>query len=84
VLSALSGWLASQGAALVLGWLGRFLLDVWERYRMQQDNADLAAARERLDQAEAVIAAQQAELQAQAAAPRTAAEATARLEEGSA
>lgn len=84
MLSTLSGWLASQGMALALGWLGRFLLDVWERYRMQQDNADLAAARARLDQAEAVIAAQQAELQAQAAAPRTAAAAIARLEEGSA
>lgn len=84
MLSAIPAWLASQGAALVLGWLGRFLLDVWERYRVQQDHAQLATARARLDQAEAVIAAQQAELEAQAAAPRTVADAIARLEEGSA
>lgn len=84
MLSALSAWLASQGAGLVLGWLGRFLLDVWERTRMQQNNADLAATRALLQQAEAVIAAQQAELRAQATAPRTISEAIVRLEEGSA
>lgn len=84
MLSAVPAWLASQGAALVLGWLGRFLLDVWERARAQRDNAELAATRARLAQAEAVIAAQQAELVAQAAAPRTVADAIARLEEGSA
>jgi hypothetical protein len=84
MLSAIPAWLASQGAALVLGWLGRFLLDVWERYRAQKADSDLATARARLAQAEAVIAAQQAELQAQAAAPRTVGDAIARLEEGSA
>lgn len=84
MLSAIPAWLASQGAGLVLGWLGRFLLDVWERYRAQRDNAELAAARARLGQAGTVIAAQQAELEAQAAAPRTVGEAVARLEEGSA
>jgi hypothetical protein len=84
MLSAVAAWLGSQGAALVLGWLGRFLLDVRERARAQRDNADLAATRARLAQAEAVIAAQQAELVAQAAAPRTVSEAIARLEEGSA
>lgn len=84
MLSALSAWLASEGASLVLGWLGAFLLDVWERYQARRDNVDLATARARLGQAEAVIAAQQAQLQAQAAAPRTAADAVARLEEGSA
>ena len=84
MLSAVPAWLASQGAGLVLGWLGRFLLDVWERYRMQRDNAELAAARARLEQADAVIAAQQAELAAHIAAPHTISEAVARLEEGSA
>jgi hypothetical protein len=84
MLSAVPAWLASQGAALVLGWLGRFLLDVRERARAQRDNAELAATRARLAQAESVIAAQQAELVAQAAAPRTVADAIARLEEGSA
>ncbi len=84
MLSAVPAWLASQGAGLVLGWLGRFLLDVWERTQAQRDNADLAATRAQLRQVEAVIAAQQAELAAQAAAPRTTPEAIARLEEGSA
>ena len=51
---------------------------------MQRDNAELAAARARLEQADAVISAQQAELAAQIAAPHTISEAVARLEEGSA
>lgn len=84
MLSAVPAWLASQGAALALGWLGRFLLDLWDRRRAQRDNAELAATRVRLGRAEAVIAAQQAELEAQAAAPRTVDDALARLEEGSA
>ncbi len=50
---------------------------------MQRDNAELAAARARLEQAMPSIAAQQAELAAQIAAPHTISEAVARLEEGS-
>lgn len=83
-MATLSAWLTSQGVSLVLGWLGAFLLDAWERYRARQDNTDLAESKAQLDQARATIAAQQAELQAQADAPRTIDDAIRRLEEGSA
>lgn len=83
-MATISAWLASQGASLVLGWLGAFLLDVWDRYQARQDNADLASSKAELEQAKAVIAAQQAELEALADAPSTVGEAVARLEEGSA
>jgi uncharacterized membrane protein len=82
--AAFSAWLASQGASLLLGALSRLLLDAWRSYRADVARRDLAAVRTQLAQAQTTIAAQQAQLQAQADAPRTAGDAIERLEEGSA
>lgn len=63
---------------------GTSLNDYAGRKRSEQTAQDLGAARATIDQQNRTIAAQDAELAAQADAPRTAADAIARLEEGSA
>lgn len=84
MLSSLTGWLATQGASLILGALIKLLLDAWATYQADRAQRNLATVQAQLRQAAAVIAAQRAELQAQADAPRGTDEAIRRLEEGSA
>jgi hypothetical protein len=82
--ATISAWLATQGASLVLGALSKLALDAWNSYQANEANQDLATATTQLGQANATIDAQQAELQAQADAPKTSADAIQRLKEGSA
>lgn len=84
MLSAISAWLASQGASLLLGALVRFAEDTFNSYLAAKAQRDLATARAESDQANATIAAQQAELQAQADAPKTVDAALKRFEDGTA
>jgi hypothetical protein len=63
---------------------GRSLNDFFSGKRADQNAQDLGHARAEVEQGNATIAAQQAELQAQADAPATADDAIRRLEEGSA
>ncbi|OKO83373.1 hypothetical protein AC629_22790 [Bradyrhizobium sp. NAS80.1] len=63
---------------------GASLNDFLARKRAEQAAQDLGAARATIDQQSRTIAAQGAELEAQADAPRSASDAIARLEEGSA
>ena len=63
---------------------GKSLNDFFDRQRAARNAEALGRAGAQLDQAGATIAAQQAELEAQANAPRTVDEALKRLEEGSA
>jgi hypothetical protein len=83
-LATIQGWLATQGASLILGAAAKLILDLWTAYQNRKAQTDLAAAQAQLGQANSTIAAQQAELQAQADAPSTAADAIKRFEEGSA
>jgi hypothetical protein len=82
--ATISAWLASQGVSMLLGWVGSLLLQFWEKYQTQKNTTDLATAQAQVGQANATIAAQQAELQAQADAPSAADEAIKRLKDGSA
>lgn len=84
MLATISAWLASQGASLVLGALTKLALDAWNSYQANKSQRDLAAAQSQLGQANATITAQQAELQAQADAPKDADAAIKRLEDGTA
>jgi hypothetical protein len=84
VLSAIAAWFAGQGAGLVLGALAKLALDAWNSYQASQALKDLGAAQAQVEQGNATIAAQQAELQAQADGPKTVDDAVRRLEEGSA
>jgi hypothetical protein len=79
-----TGWLATQGASLLLGALSKLILDAWTSYQNRKAQTDLAAAQAKVEQQGATIDAQQAELEAQANAPRTVDDAVRRLEEGSA
>jgi hypothetical protein len=63
---------------------GRSLNDFFDRKRAEQNAKDLGAAEARIEQQGTTIDAQQAELQAQADAPKSADDAIKRLEEGSA
>ncbi|MGY3366202.1 hypothetical protein ACVWZL_003327 [Bradyrhizobium sp. GM2.4] len=69
MLTAITAWLADQGAGLILGALSKLALDAWNSYQANQAQRDLAKAQVQLDQGNATIAAQQAELQAQEDAP---------------
>lgn len=82
--SAIAAWLAKEGAGLLLGALAKFALDAWNSYRGDQALRDLGRAEAQVEQGKGTIAAQQAELQAQADAPRSADDAIRRLEDGSA
>lgn len=84
MLSAIAAWFAKEGAGLVLGALAKLLLDAWQSYRDDQALKDLGRAQAESEQGRGTIAAQQAELQAQADAPRSVNDAIRRLEEGSA
>jgi len=84
VLATIAAWLASQGASLLLGAGVKLLTDLWNSYQANKAQQDLATAQAQLGQATTTIAAQQAELQAQADAPKDADDAIKRLEEGSA
>ncbi|MDA9511154.1 hypothetical protein XI09_42190 [Bradyrhizobium sp. CCBAU 11386] len=82
--SAIAAWFAEKGAGLLLGALAKLALDAWQSYRDDQARQDLGRAQAEAEQGRGTIAAQQAELQAQADAPHSADEAIRRLEEGSA
>lgn len=84
MLATLTGWLATQGASLIVGALSKLILDAWSAYQSRKATTDAAKTTAELEQARAVIAAQEAELEAQANAPRTVDDAVKRLEEGSA
>lgn len=84
MLSAITAWFAKEGAGLVLGALSKFALDAWNSYRGEKALRELGRVQAEAEQGRATIAAQEAELQAQADAPRSADEAIRRLEEGSA
>ncbi len=85
-------WLAKHGLlAVVAPILEVFLKSLGATFnanqaakRAERTSQDLGAARAHVEQGNATIAAQQAELQAQADAPRSADDAIRRLEEGSA
>lgn len=83
-MSAIAAWFAKEGAGLLLGFLGKFLLDMMAERRADQAQRDLGRVEAQRDQAENTIAAQQAELDALANAPQDNDEAARRLEAGSA
>lgn len=84
MLSAISAWLATQGASLVLGALAKIALDAWATYQATRAQQDLARAEVERDQAVADRAATEAQLQAQIDAPKSIDDAVKRLEEESA
>jgi hypothetical protein len=84
MLSAVTAWFAKEGVGLLLGALAKLALDAFSAYRSDQALRELGRAEARADQGEATIAAQEAELQAQANAPRSTDEAIRRLDDGSA
>jgi hypothetical protein len=84
MLSAIGVWFAKEGVGLLLGALSKIALDAWQSYRDDQALKDLGRAQAEAEQGRGTIAAQQAELQAQADAPRSADEAIRRLEDGTA
>jgi len=84
MLALIASWLASQGASLFLGALTKLALDAWNSYQANKTQRDLATAQAQLSQATATISSQQAELQAQADAPKNADDAIKRLEDGTA
>jgi hypothetical protein len=80
----LTSWLMKEGAALLLGALGKWLLDAFNGHKQRQALEDLGRAEAQRDQERERAAATQRELEAQKNAPRTADDAIARLEDGSA
>lgn len=82
--SAIAAWFAKEGVGLLLGALAKLALDAWNSYRGDQALRDLGRVEAEAEQGRATIAAQEAELQAQADAPQSADDAIRRLEEGSA
>jgi hypothetical protein len=85
-LATISAWLAIFQPFLnaFFDAFGKSLTDYLGQQQADQNAKDLGAARAQVDQSNATIAAQQAELQAQADAPATVDDAVKRLEEGSA
>ena len=81
-LTTIGTWFASYGLGIVL----KFVSDALSNYQAQRQadsNAkDLGAAEAREEQSKATIDAQDAELQAQADAPKSVDDAIKRLEEG--
>jgi hypothetical protein len=84
MMSAVAAWFAKEGVGLLLGALAKFALDAWNSYRGDQALRELGRAQAEAEQGRATIAAQEAELQAQADAPRSSDDAIRRLEDGSA
>lgn len=84
MLAAIGGWLVTGGVSLLLGWLTQSLLSYLRQREASQNTTDLASTKAELDQAQKTIAAQQAELEAQANAPASVTDAIKRLEDGTA
>lgn len=88
-----SGALATLGAILSIfqpvikaffDSFGRSLNDFFDRQKAEQNARELGSAEAKIEQQNATIDAQQAELQAQADAPKSVDDAIKRFEEGSA
>lgn len=84
MFSAIGTWFAKEGAALLLGALSKLFLDAWNSYQANKTLQDLGRVTAERDQANTVVAAQQAELNAAATAPKTVDDAVKRLEDGTA
>lgn len=79
-----TAWLTKEGVGLVLGFLGKWLLEAYNGHKQRQALEDLGRAEAQRDQAETARQATQRELEASHNAPRSSDEAIARLEDGSA
>lgn len=84
MLAALTTWLVSEGAGLMLGALAKLALDAWNSYRADQALRELGRVTAERDQADQGLQATARELEALRNAPQGADDAIARLEAGSA
>ena len=73
-----------EGAALLLGALGKWLLDAFNGHKQRQALEDLGRVKAERDQSELARKATQRELEASHNAPRSSDDAIARLEDGTA
>jgi hypothetical protein len=83
-LSAITGWLASQGASLFFGFLANVIVSALQSWQANKNTSDLGRVTAERDQARAANKAKDAELDAQANSPKDIHDAVIRLEEGSA
>lgn len=84
MLSAIGAWFAKEGIGFVVGALAKLALDGWNSWQANRAQQDLGRVTAERDQQAAARAATERELAAEQAAPKTAEDAIARLEEGSA
>lgn len=77
-------WITSQGAAMLLGALAKFLTDLWNDRKAREALQSLGRAEAERDQERRGREAVQRQLEAQQNAPRNADDAISRLEDGTA
>lgn len=84
MLSAIVGWLGSQGLSLILGAVVKLALDGFNSWQASQTQTALGRAQSDRDQAAAGRDAAERELAAEHNAPKTTDDALTRLEDGTA